>query len=347
MSKSISVNLGRTVKTNIVLYSTDNKGRDGYITYNDGGFWKDNIRQIKQKPDYPRHKYGIFHSLYHQAAPINYYSDGNGRDGYVVYFNAGLVKEFKPLANKQVLSQYLRENSGSNSRKKKQKVTLSSMEKLNLLKCKQIQKNVVDRLYDQCIEKFCKKNNARPVSAKSALFKNKFFNTDNNFKIKDDLNNSPIKINKKNTAKIMKSNENCDELYCKTSMNNFPKIEKKNNKFGYLKNSNSINVLRTFNNEDNAFKSKCWNPILNTEIGKNMEMPFIDRNFKVNTINTEKEENTNVIKNEENEKTNVQKNIEINCRNRPKSHRRFNKVQILNRYKPFLVDDFKDYGGYD
>ena len=53
------------------------------------------------------------------------------------------------------------------------------------------------------------------------------------------------------------------------------------------------------------------------------------------------------IKNEENEKTNVQKNIEINCRNRPKSHRRFNKVQILNRYKPFLVDDFKDYGGYD
>ena len=35
------INLGRTTKTNIAYYHSDGMGRDGYITYNDGGFWKD------------------------------------------------------------------------------------------------------------------------------------------------------------------------------------------------------------------------------------------------------------------------------------------------------------------
>ena len=102
----ISASLGRTVKTNIVLYSTDNKGRDGYITYNNGGFWKDNIKPIKMKPNFPRTINTTFHSLIHQAAPFNYYSDGRGRDTYVIKNNAGLVKEFNPLANRQVLVKY-------------------------------------------------------------------------------------------------------------------------------------------------------------------------------------------------------------------------------------------------
>lgn len=29
-----------------------------------------------------------------------------------------------------------------------------------------------------------------------------------------------------------------------------------------------------------------------------------------------------------------------------KPRRRFHKTQIFNNYKPFLVDDFKDYGEY-
>ena len=41
------INLGRTTKGNIVFYSSDGMGRDGYITYNDGGFWKD--KYIKSK----------------------------------------------------------------------------------------------------------------------------------------------------------------------------------------------------------------------------------------------------------------------------------------------------------
>ena len=30
----------RTVKTNIIIYTTDGTGRDGYITFNNAGFWK-------------------------------------------------------------------------------------------------------------------------------------------------------------------------------------------------------------------------------------------------------------------------------------------------------------------
>ena len=39
----------RTVKTNIIIYPTDGCGRDGYITYNNAGFWKQNIKQIVPK----------------------------------------------------------------------------------------------------------------------------------------------------------------------------------------------------------------------------------------------------------------------------------------------------------
>ncbi len=34
-------NLGRTIRNNISLYIRDGQGRDGYIVYNNGGFWKD------------------------------------------------------------------------------------------------------------------------------------------------------------------------------------------------------------------------------------------------------------------------------------------------------------------
>lgn len=36
----------RTVKTNILIYPTNGSGRDGYITYNNAGFWKDNLKRI-------------------------------------------------------------------------------------------------------------------------------------------------------------------------------------------------------------------------------------------------------------------------------------------------------------
>ena len=41
------INLGRTFKQSIAFYQTDGMGRDCYITYNNGGFWKSNHIRLK------------------------------------------------------------------------------------------------------------------------------------------------------------------------------------------------------------------------------------------------------------------------------------------------------------
>ena len=40
-----------------VLYATDGMGRDTYIHYNNGGFWKDNVRtvHVEEKYEVPKH----------------------------------------------------------------------------------------------------------------------------------------------------------------------------------------------------------------------------------------------------------------------------------------------------
>ena len=57
MSLSMDRSLGRTIKSNFAFYETDGLGRDGYISYNNGGFWKDNLKFAVNKPkyDYPRY----------------------------------------------------------------------------------------------------------------------------------------------------------------------------------------------------------------------------------------------------------------------------------------------------
>ena len=137
----------RTVKTNIILYSTDGKGRDGYITYNDAGFWKENIKQIVPKETFARVPFRVFHSL-RRIPPIwTYYSDGSGRDSYVYYNNGGLKKQFNPLAG-QNLQNFLREKIIDNPKNNHQKIHLSRDEKIYLDKIKQIQKDCVNRLYN-------------------------------------------------------------------------------------------------------------------------------------------------------------------------------------------------------
>ena len=90
-----------------VQYGTDGRGRDTYIGYNNGGFWKENIYGIHYKPNYP-----IYHppktiSFHYEPAPFTYYSDGTGRDTYVIKNNAGLTKKFKSL-NQYRLKDFLR-----------------------------------------------------------------------------------------------------------------------------------------------------------------------------------------------------------------------------------------------
>ena len=246
------INLGRTTKTNIVFYSTDGMGRDGYITYNDGGFWKKNIKQISLKPDYPKNTKKIFYSLYHQPAPFNYQSDGSGRDSYVIENNAGLVKKFEPLI-KQKLNKFLRKENDIIQRK----IFLTKSQKNILNKMRIIQKNVVNRLYNNSIEKI--KKNKLKIKTKSMT---DFFDDNNNIK-KNFQSISPIKkkkdnsLNKKSIENYNYYNDNFNGRF----LNPLKEREQKNLFDRVLKNrniykNNSMKNIPYFDKRDNTEKVK-------------------------------------------------------------------------------------------
>ena len=93
------VSLIRTARPRFNLYTTDGLGRDTYISMNNGGFWTKNIKEIKYTPNYPVYHNENYHSLGHSAAPFRYYSDGSGRDTYVLQNSGGLKKDFIPLSS--------------------------------------------------------------------------------------------------------------------------------------------------------------------------------------------------------------------------------------------------------
>ena len=62
--------LWRTERPRFPLYTPDGRGRDYYIKYDNGGYWAEQF-QLKKVPDYERTRYSNFHTLFHQAAPLN------------------------------------------------------------------------------------------------------------------------------------------------------------------------------------------------------------------------------------------------------------------------------------
>ena len=160
------INLGRTARTNITFYQTDGLGRDGYITYNNAGFWKDKF--VKPRDENHRKQFAVFRSLFHQTAPFKYHSDGSGRDSYVLENYGGLVKPFEPLA-KQKLANILRIPDESLLIRKK--FFLNKTQRRYLNKLKKIQDGVISRLYNDSLEKI-KKNN---LECRTNSF-NDFFN---------------------------------------------------------------------------------------------------------------------------------------------------------------------------
>ena len=274
------VNLGRTTKTNMVFYSTDGRGRDGYITYNDAGFWKENIKQISLKPDYKRNEQKIFHSLFHQAAPFNYQSDGSGRDSYVIENNAGLVKPFDPLI-KQKLSKFLRIN---NDRYVKRKVFLTKSEKNYLNKMRKIQKHVVNRLYNDSLEKIKKKNK---INIKTKTLSG-FFEVKNSKNYFDSI--SPIKNYKDkeyslNRKKIIDYSEKFlnphkeegeknlfdrilknKKIYKNSSMKNMAYFDKKEN-------TDKVKLLKNLKISPSLNNISANNTINNSVINKSIKYP--------------------------------------------------------------------------
>ena len=345
---SVSQGLARTVKTNIAFYATDNKGRDTYISYNNGGFWKDNIKQIKLKANFPRYMYKNFHSLNHQAAPFNYYSDGTGRDTYVIKDNAGLVKEFTPLANRQILSQYLRKNMPISYKKKPKniKLFLTPSYKQYFLKSQNIQKKVVHRLYNQCLEKFKQRMKSSYYNSKDSL-KN-FFNIQSEGSLVNDSNKKSSQTLTRNNSLNNKTKKKIFKKMNKT-MNDFYHPTIKDHKISSLKtlkindsnldNFSKNNYYYTINHEYknnekdklNTITKEIWNPILNN---------FIKSKVDNNGRKVKKEEKK--INLSETEKYNLMKSKNLNQKPR-RFKLLFEKSQILNGYKPFLLDEFHDY----
>ena len=356
---SIDKILGRTVKTNIILYSTDNRGRDGYITYNNGGFWKDNLKEIKLKSNYPKNIKYNFHSLIHQAAPFNYYSDGRGRDTYVLQNNAGLVKEFNPLAKRQILSKYLRKNIpfSYDIKKKDKHFFITPFEKNNFLKNHKTQKNVVKRLYDECLEKFKEK-----IKSNSSFTKNYSINSidfSNNFPNKNTEFSKTIyktKTNDKMNKKILKikMNNTHNNFFNPLKCNKNPFIENLKNNNNIIDNNYNYNPFFNSNNYKNIKnKLNCLSPRnlnTSTQNNNNNTNKYLNKTLltSYNEFNKRKKNeiidlnNSNINKNDKN------KTLKIEIKNeRPLSYRRlFQKKQIFNNSKPFLVDDFQEYSNY-
>lgn len=377
------INLGRTTRTNMVFYSTDGMGRDGYITYNDGGFWKDNIKKISLKPDYPRYKYKIFHSLIHKPAPFTYQSDGSGRDSYVIENNGGLVKEFQPLI-KQKLTKFLRKYDNNNDYIKRT-IYMTKSQKNYFNKIQKIQRNVVRRLYNESLEKIKNKkkilnsksistflnnnsmrNNFENISSiKSYQDKEMFYNKkiENDDKFINPLNNNGQKnlFDRILKKRIMHQNK---------SMKNFDNFNKKDNtdKVKILKNLNmnpnyDYNIFNNntaiYNNEKknkfnkiNYYKkanNKSYNVVVGPDDFKNNNLISYINNIPKNTYNN-KIINDNVdVKNYDNKKIKFfkkyeDKNEDINNKmNNTDYFPSFNRTQILGNHKPFLMDDHKDY----
>jgi hypothetical protein len=76
-------------------YGSDGNGRDGYITYNNGGFLKEGIK-IYSGSNSSTGQY-TQHFTAKNVAPFRYYSDGSGRDSYVLLESGGLVRTHRSL----------------------------------------------------------------------------------------------------------------------------------------------------------------------------------------------------------------------------------------------------------
>lgn len=161
MMMSVSKSLGRTVHyNNFTFYSTDGFGRDGYISYNNGGYWKDNLKSIIAKPKYSLNSKPV-QSLGKLPPPVRYHSDGTGRDSYVIDREGGLVKNYSPI-NKIPLSYYLR-NSQHTSRHSKQMTFYTQKESQTQALLNKIQTNVVNRLFHKEKNRFVLFNGKRKV----------------------------------------------------------------------------------------------------------------------------------------------------------------------------------------
>ena len=143
----------RTVKTNFLFYRTDGFGRDSYINYNNGGFWKDTSKMPIHRQKFSLSPYCSPKNSQKVPASFKYRSDGSGRDSYVLFNEGGLVRPYIPY-NSMHLQHYLRNDQSLSPTYNYRKTYLTRNETKVQSLLHKIQTNVVDRLYNKEKRKF-------------------------------------------------------------------------------------------------------------------------------------------------------------------------------------------------
>ena len=237
MTKNI---FNRTVKTNIILYPTDGTGRDCYITYNNAGFWKENIKRITAKEKFGRKPFATFHSLKRIPPSWNYHADGTGRDGYVLYDCGGLIHRFHSPNNYNNL---FRNNDEDTMYKTNYKNTfLSRDERIYKNKLNKIQNDLLQRLYYKPKRQFKflhKENSApnifntnrklEPINRYKYGINNNEQNITNNYNERYNFGTVDQKFNTKSqlrNALLEEKNSNEENLYNPKMSNGFRNFQK-------------------------------------------------------------------------------------------------------------------------
>ena len=155
--------LYRSYSPRMARYSTDGNGRDLYVNYNNGGFWKKGVKVYtgSQRGPQVSEKYKLKPLMKH-VAPFKYYSDGTGRDSYVISESGGLKHDQKAL-HEFHLKDFLRTPEScifkfhSNVTERGSRANTFYVSKTQLetnQKIKRIEQGLINRLYNQEKHKF-------------------------------------------------------------------------------------------------------------------------------------------------------------------------------------------------
>jgi len=257
----------RTVKTNIIMYPNDGTGRDVYIYFNNGGFWKDNIKRYQLKEKFKRSSFARFHSI-RKIPPIwNYHADGTGRDSYILYDYGGLINNYKGpyLHNFRGYDDNLNDDY---FRKTNNALYMSADEKKYQNKISKIQKDVVRRLYYKPIKDIKYSHLKREYSHGNIFNKLKLAP----IKTSQTCNENKTNVVNGNTINERYFNNNNIRLRNDHFLNDVYNEEKNNN----INNEQSRNKLTLF--ENNSIK--C----LSNNFGEKTHYPFNQFKKKMNLV---------------------------------------------------------------
>lgn len=102
----------RTFDPKYSHYYSDGTGRDNFVNYNNGGFSIPKVHNPMQGTAYMRmgnaKVYTGSPSPRKEAMPVEYRSDGTGRDGYIVHNSGGLKQIFNKTSGEQFFKDSLR-----------------------------------------------------------------------------------------------------------------------------------------------------------------------------------------------------------------------------------------------